>query len=291
MRSLFDRLADHGIELRHYRKGTQRLPCPECGKGAKDAALAVTLDHDRAVWQCFRCGFKGAVRDRSESSGRPPERPQATRSEPERHEVLSDRWREFWAACERVTPTSVAGRYLAARGCALPPTDGDLRWHAEAWHWPTQARMPAVVARITDARTCTPLSLHFTYLKPDGSGKADVERAKLLLPKHRKAGGVIRLWPDEAVTQGLGIAEGIETALTVAQSMTPVWSCVDAGNLAALPVLCGIDSLLIAVDFDPAGLKAAEACAIHWSDAGREVRMLQPREPGHDINDEYGAAA
>jgi len=291
MISFSDRLSEHGIELRRYRQGTQRVPCPECNRGPKDTALSVTVECDGAVWLCFRCGFKGAVRERSEYSVRPPERPQATRSEPQRLETLAPRWREFWAVCEPVTPSSLAGRYLAGRGCVLPPADGDLRWHCEAWHWPTQMRMPAMVARITDAQTCNPLSLHFTYMKSNGAGKADVDRVKLLLPKHRKAGGVIRLWPDDCVTYGLGIAEGIETALTVAKSFSPVWCCIDAGNLAALPVLGSIETLLIAVDFDPAGLKAAEACANRWTIAGREVRMLQPRTPGNDINDEYGAAA
>lgn len=290
MTCLSDRLADQGIELRHYREGTQRLPCPECDRGGKDSALAVTVEHDGAVWICHRCGFKGAVRDRSESTVRPSQKPQETRSEPERFETLAPRWREFWAACERVTPTSVAGRYLAGRGCALPPADGDLRWHRDAWHWPTQTSMPAMVARITDAVTNTPLSLHFTFLKPDGSGKADVDRAKLLLPRHRKAGGVIRLWPDDCVTHGLGLAEGIETALTLAHSYTPTWCAIDAGNLRDLAPLNGIEHVVVAVDYDVAGLKAAQAFADRWTRAGATVDLLVPSQPGRDLNDEVKAA-
>lgn len=291
MTSRFDRLAEHGIELRHFREGGQRVPCPQCDKGARDTALSVTVAHDRIVWCCFRCQWAGAVRDRSESAMRPPQRPQAPRSEPERYETLAPRWREFWNACEPVTPSSVAGRYLSGRGCALPPEDGDLRWHPAAYHWPSQSTLPAMVGLISDAVTNVPLSLHLTFLRADGAGKADIERPRLLLPKHRKAGGVIRLWPDSDVRLGLGVAEGIESALTVAKRMTPVWCCVDAGNLAALPVLAGIESLLIAVDFDPAGLNAAEACANRWTEAGREVRWLKPSKPHTDVNDEFGAAA
>ena len=33
----------------------------------------------------------------------------------------------------------------------------------------------------------------------------------MLCKGHRKAGGVIRLWPDDEVTDGLAVAEGIET--------------------------------------------------------------------------------
>lgn len=72
-----DRLAAHGIELRHWREGSQRAACPHCDRGPKDAALAVTVEHDGAVWLCHRCGFKGAVRGRGESTVRPTERPQA----------------------------------------------------------------------------------------------------------------------------------------------------------------------------------------------------------------------
>ena len=290
MISRFNRLADHRIELRHDREGTQRLPCPECEKGARDTALAVTIDHDGAVWQCFRCGFKGAVRDRVESITRPTERPPVKRPEPERHETLAPRWRAFWHECMPVTGDCVAGRYLRNRECVIPPKDGDLRWHPDTWHWPTQLRIPAMVGLITDAVTCELLSLHFTYLKSDGTGKADVDRAKLLLPKHRKSGGVIRLWPDEGVTYSIGLAEGIESALSLAHSHAPVWCCVDAGNLAALPVLSGIATAVVAVDYDKAGLIAYQAFATRWTSAGKEVRMVLPSEPGLDINDEARAA-
>ncbi len=290
MTSRFDRLAEHGIELKHYRDGTQRVPCPECDRGPKDTALSITVEHDGAVWQCFRCGWRGAVRERRESTVRPPERPQVKRSEPERFETLAPRWREFWASCEAVTPESVVGRYLAGRVCALPPADGDLRWHPKAFHWPTQTHGPAMVGLITDAITNAPLSLHFTFLKPDGSGKAEIERPKLLLPKHRKAGGVIRLWPDEAVTLGLGIAEGIETALALAHRYTPVWCAIDAGNLAALPVLAGIENLVVAADYDIPGLKACQAVAHRWTLARKTVHILHADEPGHDLADEARAA-
>ena len=108
-------------------------------------------------------------------------------------------------------------------------------------------------------------------MRADGT-KADVDPPRLLLGGHRKQGGVIRLWPDEAVTTGLAIAEGIETALSLAHDYKPVWSVIDAGNLAAFPVLPGIETLIIGADHDEAGLKAAAACADRWAAAGVEVR-------------------
>jgi phage/plasmid primase-like uncharacterized protein len=121
--------------------------------------------------------------------------------------------------------------------------------------------------------------------------KADVQPARMLLKGHRKAGGVIRLWPDEAVDYGLGIAEGIETALTLATVLKPVWSLIDAGNLATLPVLGGVECLTIAADHDAAGIKAAEACAARWVEAGCDVRIVLPPKLGADLNDFLREAA
>jgi hypothetical protein len=177
---------------------------------------------------------------------------------------------------------------LTARGCAIPPTDGDLRY-AENLRHPSGYTGPALVALVTDAITGEAMTLHRTWIKANGD-KADVDPPRLLLGKHRKAGGVIRLWPDDTVTNGLAIAEGLETALAVATVHRPVWSLIDAGNLAAFHVLAGIESLLIVADNDPAGIRAADQCARRWHDAGREVRIAIP-PPGKDAADLARAAA
>src|SRR5690606_23881078 len=103
----------------------------------------------------------------------------------------------------------------------------------------------------------------------------------------RKAGGVVRLWPDEAVTTGLAIAEGIESALAAGRVFAPAWATMDAGNLQRLPVLPGIEALTIFADRAESGTgqKAAAACAERWRDAGREVRVLAPVLTGRDMAD------
>lgn len=136
-----------------------------------------------------------------------------------------------------------------------------------------------MLARITDAATNDPLSLHFTRLNTDGT-KID----RRLLAGHIKRGGVIRLWPDNNVTFGLGIAEGIETALSAAHAFRPMWSCIDAGNLAGFPVLPAINSLTIFADNDPAGLDAAQKCARRWLADCRSVSVYTPDIAG-DMND------
>jgi hypothetical protein len=114
----------------------------------------------------------------------------------------------------------VAAAYLHGRGCALPHQGGDLRWHPALRH-PCGRSWPALVALVTEARTALPLTLHRTWLAPDGSGKADIDKPRLLWPGLPKAGGVIRLWPDEEVVHGLCVGEGIETCLTAALATLP----------------------------------------------------------------------
>jgi phage/plasmid primase-like uncharacterized protein len=177
-------------------------------------------------------------------------------------------------------PTTTGERYLQARGCAIPPVDGDLRFHPSVRH-ESGYTGPALVAQITDAVNREPMGIHRTWVT--SSGKADIRKPKMVLGP--KQGGVIRLWPDEAVTTGLAVAEGIETALTIAHDYRPVWSLIDAGNLAAFPVLAGIETLVIGADNDPAGLKGARACADRWAAAGVDVRILVPEMAGADWND------
>jgi hypothetical protein len=203
----------------------------------------------------------------------------------QKHETLSDYGRDLWGACKPLSGVAVA--YLKARRCCIPPADGDLRYHSDLKH-PTGYTGPALVARITDAVTHLPLSLHRTWIQADGS-KADIAPPRLLLGGHRKQGGVIRLWPDEAVTAGLGIAEGIETALSLAWAYAPVWACIDAGNLAAFPVLAGIGSLTIGADNDAAGIVAARECAARWVDADCEVFIT--RQTANDLNDALAEVA
>ena len=145
---------------------------------------------------------------------------------------------------------------------------------------------PAMVARITDVVTGKPLSLHFTFLMPDGSSKAPIERQKVLLKGHRKAGGVIRLTDDAEVTQGLGIGEGIETSLAVmATGWNPFWAAIDAGNIACFPVLHGIECLTVFADHDKAGLAAANLCVDRWRVAGRDAQIVTPHIAGEDWAD------
>jgi hypothetical protein len=91
------------------------------------------------------------------------------------------------------------------------------------------------------------------------------------------------------VTLCLGIGEGIESTLSLRElpefGASPVWALLSAGGVAAFPVLSGIECLWIAVDRDPAGERAAHACAERWRAAGREVFLVKPKAERADLND------
>lgn len=268
----------------HY--GEHRLACPACGRGGSDKTLGATVDEVGGVAHCFRCSFVETWRDAS-IKARPSELVEVKPAAHKR-ETLSEHGEQLWAECCGLRDT-VAADYLAARCCPLPPENGHLRYHQSLEH-PTGYVGPALVALVTDAITRVAMSLHWTWIRADGS-KADVDPPRRLLGGHRKQGGVIRLWPDEDVSYGLGIAEGIETCLTLAKVLQPVWCVIDAGNMAAFPVLRGIEALTIAADNDPSGLKGAEKCATAWSAAGAEVRIVMPPQEGFDLNDFERASA
>jgi len=212
--------------------------------------------------------------------------PVALTTQAVKHETLSDFGLALWDD-SLLSSAGVGGQYQRARHYVTPPEDGALRFHPALKH-PSGYVGPALVALITDVMTGEAISLHRTWIKADGT-KADVDPPRMLLGGHRKAGGVIRLWPDDYVSHGLAIAEGIETALSLAHGYQPVWSCIDAGNLAAFPVLAGIESLVIGADNDPAGQRAARTCATRWADADREV--LVTRQSANDLNDVVKEAA
>lgn len=176
--------------------------------------------------------------------------------------------------CEAVALAGGPGEaYLVARGLSLQ-RGAPLRFHPAC---PRGAdRLPAMVAKLTDPVSGEPCGVHRTFLKPDGSGKADVSPAKMMLGN----AGTIRLSPDDEVTIGLGICEGIETGLAILQRIgwAPVWACGSAGAIAKFPALPGIESITIFADADDkgAGVRAAYECAQRWRDAGREATVTKP---------------
>jgi putative DNA primase/helicase len=178
-------------------------------------------------------------------------------------------WREGQAPAATLVET-----YLTARGLLLPH-DAPLRFHPAAWRNSANGpRGPAMLALMTSPEANEPVGTHITYLAPDGRGKASGPSSKVMLGSV----GVVRLVPDDDVTMGLGLAEGIETALATMQrtGWRPIWAATCAGSVARFPVLPGIECLKLFADADAVGLTAARASAHRWADAGREGWISHP---------------
>ena len=79
--------------------------------------------------------------------------------------------------------------YLAGRGLQVPDTP-DLLFHPDLTYWDTRTGYPALIAIVRNAAG-EQIAIHRTYLAPDGSGKADVPKPRMMLGS--VAGGAVRL--------------------------------------------------------------------------------------------------
>jgi hypothetical protein len=111
------------------------------------------------------------------------------------------------------------------------------------------------------------IGLHRTYLAADGSGKADVEKPKLMLG--RAKGGAVRLTDCGSK---LAIAEGIETALSVlVEEKVPTWAALSTSGLTTIELPRSVLEAVIYADADSAGIEAARAARRRLSALGHAV--------------------
>lgn len=186
----------------------------------------------------------------------------------------------------RTCEGTIAETYLAEvrgiEGLRFHKMKNTLRFAPDVMHSPSGQKLPAMIARIrgVDGR---PLGIHRTYLRPDGSGKADVTPAKMMLGP--SSGGAVRFGPDGPV---IALAEGVETALSVARaSRLTVWATLSTSGLKGLilPPLPMAEVVIICADNDEAGLSAAEFKAGQLEAEGRVVSIIHPPKAGDDFND------
>jgi hypothetical protein len=135
-----------------------------------------------------------------------------------------------------------------------------------------------------DPVSAEPVGIQRTFLTPDG---------KKITRRMLGSSGVVMLSPDEEITYGLGLSEGMENGLavmTVAQ-LRPVWAAMSAGAIRSFPVLSGVQSLTIFADPEQVGMAAARECAQRWADTGKEATIVSPPRSDRDWNDELRGAA
>jgi hypothetical protein len=277
--------------LVHLRAGARGkiadVICPVCsvtrtGAAAKRKVLRTWAKQSAIGFHCARCDIDGLAFVDNDDHEVAPVHIEDDGAEEQKRRAKLEQADRIWRQSFNIASTA-GEAYLARRSIKLDdvPNFGGLRWHPKCpWE---DGTAPCVLARFTDAITGAPRGI---WRRPiDGS------KPKTLGPM---GGCVIRLWPDEDVTVGLVLGEGVETTLAAATHFThrntllqPAWAAGAAGNLESFPVLAGIEAITILVDHDEneRGQDAARGCGKRWRNAGRDVTLLMPNKLGADFND------
>jgi putative DNA primase/helicase len=285
-----------GLRISVGGPAEQRFPCPRCSKRERDDSLGVNVEN--GVFHCFRCGWAGRVGRALRSSSLLYER--TTRVEDlviaeKKRRRLQQTYRESLALTD--PGAEPVRQYLRARGLGdilgAPPSS--LRAHRGLLYWDgaqSRGHFPAMLALFSSAVGVV-TTIHATYLRQDGTGKASVPNPKKILGVPMRGStrsGAIRLYePHEGV---LGIAEGIENALSLhVLSGIPTWASYCSGNLQHIRLPDELEELHVAVDIDEshAGQNAAHALARALARSKPRVRvhLIIPKVNGFgDLNDQ-----
>ena len=271
---------DPGGSLYVHRAGSKLGRWADCASGQFGDALdlincALYGDSDlRAAmnWAVAWLGIDGL--------GTGPIPPREARPVP--HHLASDEVaigaaRSVWSSAQSIVG-SLAERYLRVRAITieLPPT---LRYSPALMHHPTETPLPTLIAAISGSDQKV-TAVQRIYLRPDGSGKAAVVDPKLSLGRMRD--GACRLAP---AGRELGLAEGIETALSAQELYRiPTWAACGS-RMDAIAIADDVERLVIFADRGAPGQRAAERAAIQYERAGRAVAIVYPPNPHKDFND------
>lgn len=222
------------------------------------------------------------------------------------------RWvrKALWSA-KPIRKGDPVDAYLRGRGIELESYSQALRFHPSLEYTETielqngeseyikLGTFPAMLAEVVDADGNL-LTVHRTYLDPDGNGKAkifssvngDEMDAKKVMSKNH--GGLIRLFPipENGV---LGTCEGIETAFgAYLRTGVPVWPALNAPGFNSMPIPSEVHTLLIFSDNDAPdkyGRRAGQEAALELADrvrsAGKTVKVYIPPKEGMDFLDVY----
>src|SRR5262249_8674892 len=152
--------------------------------------------------------------------------------------------------CEPPEGTAVE-TYLCARCVELPKDCKDLLSH------PSLAAgnigYPAMVALVRDSQTGELTGgIHRTWLNENGSGKAPIEKPKMMLGP---CDGVVMLTGPMGEDGEIGIGEGIESSLAGGKilGVKTIWAALSAGKLARTKLPPGTKKLHIFADRGSAG--------------------------------------
>lgn len=268
--------------------------CPLCG--GKDRARFDNKD-GRGTWFCTHCGagdgvslimkangidFVEVKKRISEIVGNGMVVAPVETSDDDEDDKRKLARRAVWKASVPISLGDPAGKYLNKR-CGLTAFPKCLRYVKDLMYWDDGAiYFPAMIALVSD-KDGNPINIHRTYLTKDGE-KAPIESPRKMMPGGAPKGCAIRLAGAEKV---LGIAEGIETALSASILYeVPVWAAINSTLLSGWQPPDGIEKVIVFADCDRgfAGQAAAYVLAFKLS-TKIEVEVKMPPKIGTDWND------
>jgi Toprim domain len=289
-----------GRRAQRLADGSYLVPCPVPshgkGRGDRSPSLRIGDGQTRLLVHCFAgCDRldiidvlrrRGLLDDRHQDHHRDHHHDRhhrhhadddRQRREREQHHAAEQHRKAAWMWSQRQPIAgSIAERYLRQiRGvtCALAPTLAFLR-PSKPEHHPAMISAFALVDEPEPRVLGEPRgvnAVHLTLLKPDGSGKADVDKPKIIVG--RPLGRPITLAPPNDL-MGLAITEGIEDALSVHEATgLGAWAAGSAGFMPGLAdnVPSYIECITIYVDADKAGQEGAHKLAERLHRRGIEV--------------------
>lgn len=264
-----------------WRRGRGMCRCP--AHDDRTPSLSVSLGRRAILFHCFagcsndeiiaELGRRGVhARELFDGSGEPlPEAP--------RKETADRNACRLWRGADalRGSPAEV---YLMKRG--LTQFSADLRFHPGTPLGPRGAVrfLPAMLAAVrTDLGV---IAVHRTFLDARTGRLAGFDRPKRALGSLQH--GAVRL----AMPQGgrLGLAEGIETALSAMQLFgVPCWATLGNERFGLVTIPESVRELHLFVDHDAGGDLAEERAREAYAAADRHITAMRPTELDEDWND------
>jgi putative DNA primase/helicase len=199
--------------------------------------------------------------------------------------------RAIWRESRRSSGTIVE-TYLATRGIPIEVFPASIRFHPfcprpKDHMGNVVPPMPAMVSLVEHANR-GPVAVHCTYLRNDGTGKADLPKARQRAAFGPVGGGAVSLGMVSVAAEWLAVSEGVETGLSIAVACAlPVWAALSTGGLKKLVLPLSATHVIICSDHDTngAGQEASNFAARRFVAEGRRVRIATPPKAGTDFND------
>ncbi len=264
-----------------------------------DKTPSFSINIEKGTYHCFGCGASGDIIslyaktndiDDSEAIKNMKDKylnkPHArdTAGKPKENDLYKkqkavQQMQYIWDSAE--SEAEIVKRYLKGRGIyGVNSLPDNLRFSKEH---------NAMIAKVVD-KNSNLRAIHKTILqKTDGK----VKRGEKLFEKNSQAKGCAVHFGKP--TDVLGVAEGIETALSVKEALPdlPMWAALSASFMDSLDIPDTVKKLYIFYDKDKsgAGRKAATKLATRYAPEGVEIYLVEPPmgipsdSKGVDFND------